>query len=126
MLDPSSPANAARAPSYQVRMDGYPPAHYNPPYNASVPNLAYNAGTYTGQPYAPPPGPPPPRDDAFAPPYEGKPPGYGAGEGRSLEGDLKARSLEKDDPFADFDGPSAGDERDVTSRAAAAGRDAFR
>ncbi|KAJ8487864.1 hypothetical protein ONZ45_g14169 [Pleurotus djamor] len=80
VLDPTSPANATRAPSSQARAaaGGYP-NYYNPPYNAQVPHLGYN------QQYPPPAGPPPPRDEAFVPPYDndatdGKPPGYtGAG-----------------------------------------------
>ncbi|KAJ6613612.1 hypothetical protein B0H10DRAFT_218179 [Mycena sp. CBHHK59/15] len=125
MLDPTSPANALRAPSNQARMNNFP-SHYNPPYNASVPNLGYGynapyagapyAGApYTGgQTYAPPPGPPPPRDAPFAPP-ESKPPGYtGSGAGYGAD--------DKENPFADFD---EREERDVTSRPAPGGRDTF-
>lgn len=109
-LDPSSVANAMRAPSNQVRASAFP-AHYNPPYNASVPNLGYGYNMpYAGGPfqsapaYAPPPGPPPHMDD-------GKLPGYVGGDGKG------AFAAEKDDnPFADFDdGPSRRTaERDVT------------
>ena len=106
-MDPTSPANSARAPAYQGRVV-YPP-YYNPPYNT-----AYN-GPYEGQshndyyaaraPAYAPAGPPPPmpeRDDPFVPPDDTKPPsysgnglGYGAGDN-------------KDDSFSN-------PERDVTS-----------
>jgi len=119
VLDPSSPVNAMRAPSNQVRMGAYP-SHYSPPYNASVPSLGYN---YPSS-YAPPAGAPP-RDEAFAPPYDNddsKLPGYGIGMGVS-GGDTKKRSFDqdgKDDPFSDFDGPSvqthSGEERDITGK----------
>ncbi|KAG9226960.1 hypothetical protein CCMSSC00406_0003367 [Pleurotus cornucopiae] len=113
VLDPSSPANASRAPSSQVRAAGYP-TYYNPPYNASaVPNLGYSQPP---QQYPPPPGPPPQhRDETFVPPYDGKPPGYGAGD----SGDFIGGKDDKENPFADFD------ERDVTSRPGPGGRDAF-
>ncbi|KIP03287.1 hypothetical protein PHLGIDRAFT_20272 [Phlebiopsis gigantea 11061_1 CR5-6] len=86
VIDPSSPANATRAPSAEFRNEQAFPEHYNPPY------MAYDAPR---QQYAPPPGPPP----AF-----GKPPGY-AGESREFD---DAATLKGDDPFADFDGPSHG------------------
>lgn len=133
LLDPTSPANTSRAPSNQARMGAFP-SHYNPPYNASVPNLpyGYNAGPYTGQPYsgapyqhqqyAPPAGPPPDHDDPFAPPYDGKPPGYIGRDGKGFENDGK----DNKDPFADFDGPSAREERDVTSRPGPGGNETFR
>jgi len=122
VLDPSSPANASRAPSNQARVGAYP-SHYNPPYNASVPNLpyGYNSGPYTGQPYysnqsryAPPAGPPPGHDDPFAPP-----PGY-TGNGKDYGDDKDSK-----DPFSEFDGQSR-EERDVTSRPGPGGRDTFR
>ncbi|KAL0949997.1 hypothetical protein HGRIS_010006 [Hohenbuehelia grisea] len=119
MLDPSSPANASRAPSSQVRMEI--PTYYNPPYNASVPNLGYNPSPQYQPQYAPPAGPPPVhRDETFVPPHDSKPPGY-TGAGR-LDAD------DKENPFADFDGPSNRDfgERDVTSRPGPDGRDTFR
>jgi hypothetical protein len=76
LLDPTSPANHARAPSADARVGGYP-SHYNPPYDAG-----YAGYTSYGAPpnYRPPPGPPP-RDDPFNPPYNGKPPGYVGGDG---------------------------------------------
>lgn len=129
LLDPTSAANASRAPSNQARMGAYP-SHYTPPYNASVPNLPYgygnhNSGPYTGQPYQPqygaPAGPPPGHDDPFAPPYEGKPPGY-SGDGKGYGQDDK----DGKNPFSDFDGQGSGEERDVTSRPGPGGRDTFR
>ncbi|PSS34217.1 hypothetical protein PHLCEN_2v1727 [Hermanssonia centrifuga] len=92
VLDPTSVANAARAPSAQHRIvanqydtPAYP-QHYNPPY------LPYNPPAPI---YAPPPGPPP---------SVGKPPAYEGGEADGyLDGKDKA-----EDPFADFDGPSHG------------------
>jgi len=124
LLDPTSAANASRAPSSQVRIGAFP-SHYNPPYNASVPNLSYSysAGPYSGQPqYAPPPGPPPTHDEAFVPPYDGKPPGYTGGTVKGFDAD------DKDDknPFADFDGPNTREERDVTSRPYPGGPESFR
>ncbi|KAH7910724.1 hypothetical protein BJ138DRAFT_1087034 [Hygrophoropsis aurantiaca] len=109
MLDPSSPANASRAPSNQVRMDGYP-EHYNPPYGSAA-DLPYDS-PYANA-YAPPPGPPP---------TDSKPPGYAyaGGEYTNFGGD---KDDKKDDPFSDFDGPSVprpthfAEERDVTTRA---------
>lgn len=114
VLDPTSPANATRAPSSQVRMDAFP-SHYNPPYNASVPNLGYN--DYSSQPrYAPPAGAPPghEHDDSFVPPYDGKPPGY------AYDGKHDYGMDDNKDPFSDSG------ERDVTSRPAPGGRDTFR
>jgi len=104
VLDPTSVVNFLR-PSNQGRY-GYP-SHYNPPYNASVPNLAYNAPH--APMYAPPPGPPPARDVGA----DGKPPGY-TGDGAPGYG-----LNDKENPFADFDEQ----ERDVTSRPA--GRETF-
>ncbi|RDB17212.1 hypothetical protein Hypma_001867 [Hypsizygus marmoreus] len=117
LLDPTSPANASRAPSNQARMGAFP-SHYNPPYNASVPNLpyGYNAGPYSGyQGYAPPAGPPPVHDDPFAPP------GYIHGDerGKGFGGDDKDK--DQKDPFADY-----GEERDVTSRPGPGGSENFR
>lgn len=82
MLDPSSPANAARAPSYAHRMGDYP-SHYNPAYNAG-----YGQGYYGQQPpygYG---------NDAFVPPYEPKP-GYTPPEGKA------GYNEDSKDPFAD-------------------------
>ncbi|KAF8624663.1 hypothetical protein AX17_006994 [Amanita inopinata Kibby_2008] len=135
LLDPSSPANAARAPSSQVRTGGYP-SYYNPPYNhtyntsyaggptAGGPyNGPYDAHAYNYQPYyghgryAPPPGPPPQqeRDEPFVPPQDGKPPSYSGGDGSQYHvGDTK------DEPFT----PPG--ERDVTSRPAPGESETFR
>jgi len=84
VLDPTSVVNAIRAPSHQFNVY---PAHYNPPYNASVPNLGYGypAGAPPPQQYAPPPGAPPASRDMGAPKA-----GYGADD-------------DKENPFADFD-----------------------
>ncbi|KAF7986085.1 hypothetical protein HWV62_41493 [Athelia sp. TMB] len=109
-LDPTSAANAFRAPSNQMRAQagGAYPGHYNPPYGTTpygtaLPNLSYDA------PFQPPSGPPP----QFAPMMQseedlGKPPMY-TGEGYS--------GLDKggkEDPFADFEGKDRkhGDEHD--------------
>ncbi|KAJ7130330.1 hypothetical protein C8R44DRAFT_978441 [Mycena epipterygia] len=122
VLDPTSVANFVRP----VRTNNFP-SHYNPPYNASVPNLGYGynapyAGApYAGAPpfagrqmYAPPPGAPPPRGA----PEENKPQGYLGGEGAMGYG-----VDDKENPFADFDERT---ERDVTSRPAPGGADTFR
>jgi len=127
VLDPTSVANALRAPSNRINLY---PTHYNPTYDASVPNLGYGynapyAGApYAGAPYAggqtyaPPPGAPPTtRDAPFAPPV-GKPPGLVGGDGSVGYG-----QDDKENPFADFDERT---ERDVTSRPAPGGRDTFR
>jgi len=70
----------------------------------STPGLAfapgYNAGGFAAE-----------RDDPFAPPYEGKPPGYVRGEGVGY-----VRDAGKEDPF---------DERDVTSRPGIGGDETF-
>jgi disulfide bond formation protein DsbB len=103
LLDPTSVVNSLRAPSNQVHLVTYP-SHYNPPYNASVPNLGY--GAPQPQMYAPPPGmPPPPQSKPLA--FDAEV-GYGADD--------------KENPFADFDERT---ERDVTSRPAPGGREAF-
>jgi len=111
MLDPSSAANAARAPSAQARAAvggfGAQPQHYTPPYAAG--GYGYGGGDSTanlGYPaprYAPPPGPPP----AFAS-MKGeseddlsKPPRYGEGDAR----DLRREDVDQKDPFGDFDEP---------------------
>lgn len=123
LMDPTSPVNSARAPSYQARTDGYP-SYYNPPYNAYNPTYAtayegqtqndYYAAQNRG--YAPtytPQGPPPPipeRDEPFVPPDDHKLPSY-SGDGHVLAG-----IDDKDDPF------SVPDERDVTSRPTGGGR----
>ncbi|KAG6840160.1 hypothetical protein C0991_008507 [Blastosporella zonata] len=111
LLDPTSAANASREPSHQERRAGGFPTHYNPPYNASVPNLPYHAQ------YAPPAGPPPghEQDETFVPPYDGKPPGY-------TGGDVKGYDADDKDPFADFERG----ERDVTSRPYPGGPESFR
>ncbi|TFK32413.1 hypothetical protein BDQ12DRAFT_692547 [Crucibulum laeve] len=124
-LDPTSVANASRAPANQARMNAYP-SHYNPPYPGPNSGYGYNV-PYSGQPYAgqpqfaPPPGPPPGNNDRFVPPYDanGKPPGY-EGDGKAGYGGQD----DKDDPFADHQGMSG--ERDVTSRPGPFGRDTFR
>lgn len=108
LLDPSSPANARRTP--QVRNEAYP-SHYNPPYNASVPNLGYGYNMpYAGGPFQAPPGPPPSHDD-----YN-KPPGYTGSDAA-----LGYGAKDTKDPFADFD-----HERDVTSRPGPGGHETFR
>ena len=107
MLDPTSPVNAARAPSAQARAAGLYPEHYNPPY---VPESDYygNArgpGTGTGR-YAPPPGPPPGAakadDEAYVPEYDpAKLPEYDVrGAYTAGASDKKSDAV---DPFADFD-----------------------
>jgi hypothetical protein len=124
--DPSSVINAFRSPSSQVRGGAYP-QHYNPPYNSSVPNLAYGVGPSA---YAPPPGPPPPFTGAgYSAEDLGKPPGYDGGDYGSKFGpgkDFKEDSKDsKDDPFADFEGTSGRGERDVTSRPRPGDHDEF-
>ncbi|KAG6811444.1 hypothetical protein H0H92_007361 [Tricholoma furcatifolium] len=113
LLDPTSVANSSRAPSNQARLNGGFPTHYNPPYDASVPNLPY---TYSAHPtYGPPAGPPPgheEHDETFVPPYDGKPPGY-------TGGDTKGYDVDGKDPFSDFE------ERDVTSRPYPGGSESF-
>ncbi|KAJ7672524.1 hypothetical protein DFH06DRAFT_1467953 [Mycena polygramma] len=81
VLDPTSVANTIRAPSSQFA--AYP-VHYNPPYNASVPNLGYGYPAPPPQQYAPPPGAPP-----AAKGFGEDAPGYGVDD--------------KENPFADFD-----------------------
>jgi len=121
LLDPTSAANASRAPSSQARMGAFP-THYQPPYNPSY--------SGPGMPYAPPQHPPyapaynaggynggggygygGERDEGFVPPYDTKPPGY-VGSGVHDDGKKGA------DPFAD-------EERDVTSRPAPGGDESF-
>lgn len=91
-----------------MRAAGVFPTHYNPPYNGggagnpgweSVPELAYDSGAY-----APPSGPPPEHGSAYAPPYEGKPPGYGVGVDAEQGAYDAGKDDKKDDPFADFEG----------------------
>ncbi|OAX37905.1 hypothetical protein K503DRAFT_742079 [Rhizopogon vinicolor AM-OR11-026] len=101
IIDPSSPANALRAPSNQVRMDMFPP-NYNPPYDPGY------------QPsYAPPTGPPP---------TDSKPPEYSYAGGDYLGREFDKDDKKEDDPFSDYEGPSIprplhfAEERDVTSR----------
>jgi len=111
LLDPTSPANASRAPSSQVRVGAFP-THYNPPYNAGGPAMPqppyapYNAGGYGYTGYGAE------RDEGFVPPYDGKPPGY-VGNGMPDVG--------KQDPFGD----EHLIERDVTSRPAPGGDETF-
>ena len=125
LVDPTSALNSARAPSSQIRSEGYP-SYYNPPYNT---NTAYNGrydapgynAYYSARNAAPgapqyPLGPPPDehdeRDDPFVPPVDGKPPSY-MGDGYGVSDD-------KDDPF------NVGvPERDVTSQPTPVGRDRF-
>ncbi|KAF8731537.1 hypothetical protein AX14_004737 [Amanita brunnescens Koide BX004] len=115
LADPTSTLNSARAPSSQIRSEGYP-SYYNPPYNTAAYNGRYDEqayGSYYGArnaaPGMPPLGPPPneeeERDDPFVPPVDGKPPSY-SGDGMEFgAGD------DKDDPF------NVGvPERDVTSQ----------
>jgi len=121
-LDPTSAANAMRAPSNQIRGQGYP-QHYNPPYNASVPNLGYGNGPSA---YAPPAGPPPQFEGAgYSVDDLGKPPGYEGGDyGSKFHGSDSDRDLKEDhkeDPFADFEGNT----KDVTSRPRPGDRDEF-
>jgi hypothetical protein len=128
VIDPTSPVNATRAPSNQVRLQPF--GRFN-----------------GGQSYPPPPGPPPNQDDydqGFAPPYDGnKLPGYGSDRDAKYEGDPDAKyhrdgkysgpdkDDDKVDPFSDFDGPSRKDlapayeERDLTSRPRPAEGDTF-
>jgi hypothetical protein len=99
VLDPSSPVNFSRTP--QAASFGAP-SHYNPAYNASVPNLGYGynmpyaggppPGSYQGG-FAPPAGPPPQQRDDVT-----KPPGYAGGDGTAGAGYGK-----DEDPFADFE-----------------------
>lgn len=111
VLDPTSVVNFARAPPTQF--NAYP-MHAQQPYNASVPNLGYNA-PYGAAPYgppqsyAPPPGAPPASRDIDKPAYGGEQVGYG-------------REDDKENPFADFDERT---ERDVTSRPAPGGQSTF-
>ncbi|KAJ7084064.1 hypothetical protein B0H15DRAFT_1024000 [Mycena belliarum] len=149
VLDPTSVVNSLRAPSNQTRLEMYP-QHYNPPYNASVPNLGYGApyggappygaapyggapyggAPYAGAPYAGAPyaGAPYPAGAAYAPPPgvppvardDGKPPGYTGGEGAAGYG---SDDKDKENPFADFDERT---EHDVTSRPAPGGPNSFR
>jgi len=94
LLDPTSAANSFRAPSNQMRGNLYPD-HYNPPYNASVPNLGYGSGPSA---YAPPPGPPPQFSGGYSTEDINKPPGYDRGDYKDSERNGK------ENPFADFDG----------------------
>ncbi|PFH50824.1 hypothetical protein AMATHDRAFT_60266 [Amanita thiersii Skay4041] len=108
LMDPTSAANAGRAPSSQARINGYP-SYYNPPYNMPYngPYDGQHHGYQTGYPqYAPPPGPPPnvTRDEPFTPPKDsdwdkdGRPPSYvgdGLGYGAGLKND------DKNDPFSE-------------------------
>jgi len=143
--DPTSIANASRirTPAGNAAY----PSHYNPPYNAPVPNLGYNYPTNSGGGYAPPPGPPPGakgleegRDEGFrAPAYDDDEdkdwkdhhdaPGYGHGLGLNDDKKSKTGSGDNENPFEDFDGPVGerfGEERDVTSRPRPGGSESFR
>jgi len=92
LLDPTSPANAARAPSAQARAAGAGvyPQHYNPP--------------YAGGAFVPPPGPPPGAESsAYVPEYDAaKLPAYAAYGEAARAGDSKKDDV-GDDPFADFE-----------------------
>lgn len=112
LMDPSSAANAFRAPSNQARGAGAYPNHYNPAYGNNNnqfggynPNgYGYNnnnaAPPYGGPgPYAVPPGAPPPE---AVPPYQGK--------GYDLDGDDKG--AKNSNPFDDFEGSGRNDRRD--------------
>ncbi|KAH0578690.1 hypothetical protein H2248_003818 [Termitomyces sp. 'cryptogamus'] len=107
LLDPSSFANASRAPSHQVRFGSGYPNHYNPPF------YGYNGP----QQYAPPPGPPPGHDETFMPPYDSKPPVY--------HGHARGYSADSKNPFSDFQGSGSRRERDVTSRPYPGGSESF-
>ncbi|KAJ7591247.1 hypothetical protein C8J56DRAFT_557847 [Mycena floridula] len=120
VLDPSSPANVSRVAPGRF---GAPPSHYNPPYNAAVPNLGYGysmpysggptEGYNVGNQYAPPPGPPPAAREG----HDAKPPDY-------LGGQAGYGNDKPDDPFADFE-DTGRQERDVTSRPGPGGRETF-
>jgi len=87
MLDPLSPANASRAPSYANRTGEYP-SHYNPPYHTGFSQPYY--GQQSGYGYS---------SDTFVPPDEAKPE-YTLPEGKmGYDEDTK-------DPFADQHRPS--------------------
>lgn len=103
LIDPSSPANAFRAPSNQVRMDIFP-SSYNPPYDPGYqPSYA--------PAYAPPAG---------SPPSDSKPPEYSYAGGDYLGHGIDKHDKKENDPFADYEGPSIprpthfAEERDVT------------
>jgi hypothetical protein len=104
VIDPSSPANALRAPSNQVRMDIFP-SNYNPPYDPGY-QPAYAPA------YAPPAG---------SPPSDSKPPEYSYAGGDYLGHGIDKDDKKENDPFADYEGPSIprpphfAEERDVTS-----------
>jgi len=98
-LDPTSAANVFRAPSNQMRAGNMYPDHYNPPYNASVPNLGYGTGPRS---YAPPPGPPPQFGAGDSADDLGKPPGYESGDYAAKYG--AADKDMKENPFSDFEG----------------------
>jgi len=110
LLDPTSPANAARAPSAQARggLGGGFPQHYNPPYAAGAGPYGGGDGTF-----APPPGPPPGAESsAYVPEYDpAKLPGYGYSQAVHVGKDGKDAA---EDPFADFEankGPGPAGER---------------
>lgn len=93
LLDPTSAANQARAPSAQARAAGVYPTHYNPPYASG------------GRGYAPPPGPPPPAaaSSVYVPEYDpAKLPDYGEDDATVVDG-LGGFDKKGADPFADFD-----------------------
>ena len=110
LIDPTSPANQARAPSAQARAaaagGAYPPPHYNPPYASGGVDVGGSVGNLG---YAPPPGPPPPgaASSVYVPEYDpAKLPAYGES---NESGDLGLERDKKDaDPFADFDRVSEG------------------
>ena len=111
VLDPSSPANALRGPA-QHRMGAFP-SHYNRPYDLST--SGGGPGYYA---YPAPQGPPPShQEDAFVPPYEGKPPGYVQGAYKGDVGYGGKDDYHWNDDRGEDGGPSA--ERDLASRPAA-------
>ena len=130
LLDPTSPANAFRAPTNNLGAGTG--AYYNPTYVSSLPHLGYNDGNDNGggggynttyapygaaPQYAPPPGPPPQFREPE--PDDGKLPEYvGAGYGVGAHGNGGAKK--GDDPFADFE------EHDVTSRPRPGENETFR
>jgi len=78
------------------------PDHYNPPYNASVPNLGYGNGPNA---YAPPPGPPPRFGAGDSAEELAKPPGYDLGDYGSKDGGADT----KQNPFDDLERSSIKD-----------------
>lgn len=104
LVDPTSAANAFRAPSNQMRGDMYP-EHYNPPYDAAVPNLGYGTGPMA---YGPPPGPPPRPIADYDAADLSMPPGYEGGEYGSKFG---GTNKDSENPFTDFEGHGDSDRK---------------